>query len=37
MLDRWDAEDVSKEPDWSAAELEPTTLRHGTEEQDPRP
>ena len=36
MLDRWDAEDLSKEPDWSVSELEPITLRHGTEEEKPR-
>jgi hypothetical protein len=30
MLDRWNAEDVSKEPDWSVADLEPITLRHST-------
>jgi hypothetical protein len=37
MLDRWNAEDVSKEPDWSIADLEPITLRHGTEDEKPRP
>jgi hypothetical protein len=37
MLDRWNAEDVSKEPDWSVADLEPVTLRHGTEDEKPRP
>jgi hypothetical protein len=35
MLDRWNAEDVSKEPDWSVADLEPVTLRHGTKARSP--
>jgi hypothetical protein len=37
MLDRWDAEDVSKEPDWSATDLEPISLRHGSDEEKHRP
>jgi hypothetical protein len=37
MLDRWNAEDVSKEPDWSIADLEPVTLRHSTEDEKPSP
>ena len=28
MLDRWEAEDVSGEPEWNVEELEPMTLRH---------
>jgi hypothetical protein len=27
MLDRWDQEDVSGEPDWNVEDLEPMTLR----------
>jgi hypothetical protein len=26
MLDRWEEEDVSDEPDWDLADLEPTAL-----------
>ena len=37
MLDRWSAEDVSTEPDWSVTDLEPITLRHGTEDEKHRP
>jgi hypothetical protein len=37
MLDRWNAEDVSKEPDWSIADLQPITLRHSTEDEKPDP
>jgi hypothetical protein len=37
MLDRWNAEDVSKEPDWSIADLQPITLRHSTEDEKPTP
>jgi hypothetical protein len=37
MLDRWDTDDVSKEPDWTVADLEPITLRHGTQEEKPGP
>jgi hypothetical protein len=29
MLDRWDSEDVSNEPDWNVEDLEPIKLRHG--------
>ena len=27
MLDRWDSEDVSDEPEWDVKDLEPMTLR----------
>jgi hypothetical protein len=27
MLSRWEAEDVSEEPDWEVAGIEPLTLR----------
>jgi hypothetical protein len=27
MLDRWDAEDVSDEPDWDVTDIEPVALR----------
>ena len=37
MLDRWNAEDVSKEPDWNIADLQPITLRHITEDEKPDP
>jgi len=30
MLDRWDFEDVSDEPDWNVEGLEPMALRHGS-------
>jgi hypothetical protein len=30
MLDRWDAEDVSDEPEWDVEELEPMTLRQAS-------
>jgi len=32
MLDRWAADDVSTEPDWSVDDLEPLTLRRSTDE-----
>jgi len=32
MLDRWAADDVSTEPDWSIDDLEPITLRHSADE-----
>lgn len=32
MLDRWAAEDVSGEPDWSVDDLEPIALRRGDDE-----
>jgi hypothetical protein len=28
MLDRWDADDVSGEPEWNVEDLAPMTLRH---------
>jgi hypothetical protein len=28
MLDRWEAENVSREPDWNVDDLEPMTVRH---------
>ena len=31
MLDRWDSEDVSGEPEWNVEDLEPMTLRHGSD------
>ena len=37
MLDRWNAEDVSKEPDWNIADLEPVTLRHSAEDEKSPP
>jgi hypothetical protein len=37
MLDRWAAEDVSGEPDWSVDDLEPMTLRRNDDDQKPRP
>jgi hypothetical protein len=30
MLDRWGAEDVSGEPEWSVEDIEPMKLRPGT-------
>jgi hypothetical protein len=30
MLDRWDSEDVSGEPEWNVEDLEPMTVRHGS-------
>jgi hypothetical protein len=35
MLDRWNTEDVSNEPDWNIADLQPITLRHSTEDEKP--
>jgi hypothetical protein len=29
MLDRWDSEDVSGEPEWNVEDVERLTLRHG--------
>ena len=29
MLDRWDSEDVSAEPEWSVEDVEPMTIRKG--------
>jgi hypothetical protein len=28
MLDRWESEDVSGEPEWDVEDLEPIALRH---------
>jgi hypothetical protein len=36
MLDRWEAEDVSGEPEWSVEELEPVTLRSGRTDRERR-
>ena len=36
MLDRWAAEDVSGDPDWSVEDLEPITLHHSIENEKPR-
>ena len=32
MHDRWAADDVSTEPDWSVDDLEPLTLRRSIDE-----
>lgn len=38
MLDRWDAEDVSGEPEWNIEDLEPMSLRRAPDGDDnPRP
>ena len=34
MLDRWDSEDVSSEPEWDVEELAPTTFRRSTADHD---
>ena len=36
MLDRWAAEDVSGEPDWSVEDLEPIAIRRSTDDENPR-
>jgi hypothetical protein len=36
MLDRWAAEDVSGEPDWSVDDLEPMALHRSDDDQKPR-
>lgn len=36
MLDRWAAEDVSGEPDWSVDDLEPIALRRSDDEKPSR-
>jgi hypothetical protein len=28
MIERWEAEDISGEPDWRVEDLEPATFRH---------
>lgn len=35
MLDRWAAEDVSGEPDWSVDDLEPIALRGSADDEKP--
>ena len=38
MLDRWEVEDVSDEPEWNVEDLEPMTLRHAPgDDRKPRP
>jgi hypothetical protein len=34
MLDRWESEDVSGEPDWNVEDLEPVTLRRSADDRD---
>ncbi len=34
MLDRWDAEDVSGEPEWDVEDLEPVKLRQPSASDD---
>ena len=34
MLDRWDAEDVSGEPEWNVEDLEPMALRRASASDD---
>ena len=29
MLDRWEVDDVSGEPEWRVEDIEPMTVRHG--------
>jgi hypothetical protein len=36
MLDRWEAEDVSGEPEWSVEELEPVRLRRSSADDERR-
>jgi hypothetical protein len=36
MLDRWEAEDVSGEPEWSVEELEPVKLRRASVDHEKR-
>ena len=36
MLDRWEAEDVSGEPEWNVDEVEPMTLRPESRESKPK-
>jgi hypothetical protein len=36
MLDRWEAEDISGEPDWNVDELQPMTLRPTPNESKPK-
>ncbi|HWO20447.1 MAG TPA: hypothetical protein VNO30_16875 [Kofleriaceae bacterium] len=36
MLDRWEAEDISAEPEWSAEDVEPMTLRHSPVDREKR-
>jgi hypothetical protein len=37
MLARWEADDVSGEPEWSIEDLEPMTLRQDAGPETPRP
>lgn len=36
MLDRWEADDVSGEPDWSVEDIEPMTVRHSPVDREKR-
>jgi hypothetical protein len=36
ILDRWEAEDVSGEPEWSVEELEPVTFRRSSADHEKR-
>lgn len=36
MLDRWAAEDLSAEPDWSIDDLEPIMIRRSADDENPR-
>jgi hypothetical protein len=37
MLDRWNADDVSEEPEWSVEELEPMSLRASVDTEPHQP